>query len=181
MDRKLLNYLPPVLRGVREFQVINEATEPETIKAWNAINQVLANQFLEDADEAGVAIWERELQLYPRDTDTLEARKVRIKAKWNLKLPYTVPWLRNWLAGLCGPAGYDLTVMDHTVSIQLDYGALPDANTMASEILDMLLTVKPSNMRVLMAACLQSWGTSVMAGPLEHHAILEIFPNGQEE
>ena len=50
MDRHLLNYLPPVLREVLEFQVINGANEPEISLAWDAITRVLANQFLEDAD-----------------------------------------------------------------------------------------------------------------------------------
>ena len=81
MDRHLLNYLPPVLREVLEFQIINGANEPEISLAWDAITRVLANQFLEDADEDGVAVWEQELRLFPKDTDTLEARKARIKAK----------------------------------------------------------------------------------------------------
>ena len=93
-----MNYLPPVLREVLEFQTINRANEPEISLAWDALTRVLANQFLEDADENGVAIWEKELRLYPKDTDTLEARKARIKAKWNLELPYT-PALAAELAG----------------------------------------------------------------------------------
>ena len=143
MDRRLLDYLPPVLREVLEFQTINAANEPEIAVAWDAAALLLANQFLETADENGVAVWERELKIYPKDTDTLEVRKARIKAMWNLELPYTVSWLRNWLTGLCGPTGYELTVSDYTVDIQLDYNALPNANSLAGEILDMLLAVRP--------------------------------------
>lgn len=51
MDRRLLNYLPPVLREVLEFQTINRANEPEISLAWDALTRVLANQFPEDADE----------------------------------------------------------------------------------------------------------------------------------
>ena len=47
MDRKLLDYLPPVLREVLEFQAINAANEPEISIAWDALALVLANQFLE--------------------------------------------------------------------------------------------------------------------------------------
>ena len=46
MDRKLLDYLPPVLREVMEMQAINAANEPEIAIAWDAITLVLANQFL---------------------------------------------------------------------------------------------------------------------------------------
>ena len=105
MDRRLLDYLPPVLREVLEFQAINEANEPEISLAWDALALVLANQFLDTADSSGVSVWEKELRIFPKDTDTLEVRKARIKAMWNLELPYTVPWLKNWLTSICGPTG----------------------------------------------------------------------------
>lgn len=181
LKRRLLDYLPPVLRDVLEFQIINGATEPEISLAWDALTLVLANQFLEDADENGVAVWEKELKIYPKDTDTLEVRKTRIKALWNLELPYTVSWLRNWLAGLCGPAGYELTVAEYTINIQLDYNALPDANSLATEILDMLLAVRPSNMRVLMTAFLQSYGTLDFSAFVEQSIYAEIWPQTSGE
>lgn len=100
MDRQFLNYLPPVLREVPEFQAINTANGPEISAAWDALDRLMANQFLDTADSAGVNIWERELGIRPKGTDTLEARKVRIKSMWNLELPYTITWLRQWLAAV---------------------------------------------------------------------------------
>lgn len=209
MDRKLLDYLPPVLREVLEFQAINAANEPEISIAWDALALVLANQFLDTATASGVAVWERELNIRPKDTDTLEVRKARIKALWNLELPYTMRWLRNWLAGLCGPDGHDVSLKDYTLDIQLDYTVLPDAGRLAEEILDMLLTIRPENIHILMTALLQStggvrlgayterslhmdlWplltnelestGGVIGAGPLEYRATLEIYPYEQEE
>lgn len=209
MDRKLLDYLPPVLREVLEFQAINEANEPEISLAWDALALVLANQFLDTADNNGVSIWEKELRIFPKDTDTLEVRKARIKALWNLELPYTIPWLKNWLTNICGPTGHEETIADYTINIQLDYNALPNAESLAAEILDMLLLVRPSNMRVLMTAFMQSggaishgaftemanemelWpqitnelessGRSVMVGALEYSSRIEIYPIEQEE
>ena len=123
MDRKLLDYLPPVLREVLEFQAINAANEPEISIAWDALALVLANQFLDTATASGVAVWERELNIRPKDTDTLEVRKARIKALWNLELPYTLPWLKNWLTGLCWkwirwstPAAAALALAARTIS-----------------------------------------------------------------
>ena len=140
---------------------------------------------------------------------TLEARKARIKAKWNLELPYTLRWLKNWLAGLCGPDGHSVSLQDYTLDIQLDYTVLPEADRLAGEILDMLLTVRPENIHILMTALLQStggvrlgayterslhmdlWplltnelestGGVIGAGPLEYRATLEIYPYEQEE
>lgn len=176
MDRRLIDYLPPVLREVLEFQAINNANEPEISIAWDALALLLANQFLDTATEAGVKVWERELNIYPKDTDTLEGRKARIKALWNLELPYTLPWLKNWLTSICGPQGHEETISDYTINIQLDYSVLPDADSLAAEILDMLLTVRPCNMRVLMTAFLQAYATVTCAAYTEYEQAVEIWP-----
>ena len=144
MDRRLLDYLPPVLREVLEFQTINAANEPEIAVAWDAAALLLANQFLETADENGVAVWERELKIYPKDTDTLEVRKARVKAKWNLELPYTMRWLQNWLTAQYGNLGrvtisYDLT--KYTLIVRVPYKEQYDY----SEALDLLSRVVPCN------------------------------------
>ncbi len=204
MDRKLIDYLPPVLRDVTEFKAINNANEPEISLAWGGLDWVMANQFLDDADERGVSVWEQELKIRPKDTDSLAVRKARVKALWNRERPYTVPWLKNWLRGLCGPDGYDVAIVDYSVHIQLDYSVLPDAGRIAAEIMDLLLAVRPSNMWLLMVSFVQSegyvqmgaltersvymdvWpmlvnelesaGGIKMAGPLEYHATVEIYP-----
>lgn len=113
-----------------------------------------------------------------------------------------------WLTSICGPTGHEEIVADYTINIQLDYNALPDADSLAQEILNMLLAVRPSNMRVLMTAFLQSYGTlthgacnemsnymevwphiinniesngsAAMVGALEYHATVEIYPKEQE-
>lgn len=204
MDRKLINYLPPVLRDVTEFKAINDANEPEISLAWDGLDWVMANQFLDDADERGVSVWEQELKIHPKDTDTLAVRKARVKALWNRELPYTVPWLKNWLQGLCGPQGFEVAIVDYSIHIQLDYTILLDAALIAEQITDLLLAVRPSNMWLLLISFVQSEGTvqmgalterSVymdvwpmlvnelesaggikMAGPLEYHATVEIYP-----
>lgn len=127
VDRHLIDYLPPVLRKVREFQAINEANEPEFALAWAAIQLLLENQFLDTATEVGVSVWEKELKIRPKGTDILSARKARIKAMWNLRRPYTVPWLRQWLAAQCGQNGYTLDIEDYTILLELiDHDGDPD-------------------------------------------------------
>lgn len=142
MDRHLLNYLPPVLREVLEFQVINGANEPEISLAWDAITRVLANQFLEDADEDGVAVWEQELGIRPKDTDTLEARKVRIKSMWNLELPYTLPWLRRWLSSVSEGMPFEAYTKDYTLHILTEW----DRDGQVDSIKNILEHTVPANM-----------------------------------
>lgn len=142
MDRHLLNYLPPVLREVLEFQVINGANEPEISRAWDALNRVLANQFLEDADENGVATWEKELGIRPKDTDTLEARKVRIKSMWNLELPYTLPWLRRWLSSVSEGLPFETFTQDYILHILTEW----DRDGQVDSIKNILEHTVPANM-----------------------------------
>ena len=142
MDRHLLNYLPPVLRVVQEFQTINGANEPEISLAWDALSRVLANQFLEDADEYGVAIWEKELGIRPKDTDTLEARKVRIKSMWNLELPYTLPWLRRWLSSVSEGMPFEAYTKDYTLHILTEW----DRDGQVDSIKNILEHTVPANM-----------------------------------
>lgn len=152
MDRKLLDYLPPVLREVTDFRAINNANEPELVLAWDALSKVLANQFLEDADQDGVSCWERELKIYPKDTDTLAVRKAHIKARWNLETPYTIPWLRRWIDGFGGAIRHKETIDGYTLRLELSYDAAgidcSGLDTFIQEIRTMLLAVRPANILV---------------------------------
>lgn len=164
MDRKLIDYLPPVLRDVTEFKAINNANEPEISLAWSGLDRVMANQFLDDADERGVSVWEQELKIRPKDTDSLTVRKARVKALWNRERPYTLPWLRRWLTSICGPTGHEETIRDYTIDLRLDYTALPDASSLAAEILSALLAIRPCNMLIVPTAVLRPQKAHAVAG-----------------
>lgn len=176
MDRRLIDYLPPVLREIEEFKAINGAIQPEIEKAWAELGRLINNQFLSTADENGVMRWEKELHVLPKGTDALEARKARIKAMWNRELPYTFKWLKNWLAGLCGSEGHSESVSDYTIDVQLDYNALPQANELAREILEMIGTVRPANMLLRLTAALQSSGVITHGAFTEMSRTVDIYP-----
>ncbi len=144
MDRKLIDYLPPVLRGVREYVGINDANEPEISRAWDALEQVMANQFIDDADEYGVAMWEQELSIVPKGTDSLDARKARIKSQWNLELPYTITWLKRWIAATTNGLPFDVELQDYTLIVRValvSKGQLP-------EIAALLSRIAPANLMI---------------------------------
>lgn len=145
MDRKLIDYLPPVLREVMEFRAINAANEPEISAAWDALALVLANQFLETADIHGVAVWEKELKIFPKGTDSLELRKARIKAMWNRKTPYTMPWLKSWLTGVFGADRHEERVEDYALIIQLRQDLSKEMSDKTHEFFEMLLDLLPEN------------------------------------
>ncbi len=176
MDRRLIDYLPPVLREIKEFKAINRVMQPEIEAAWAVLARLMDNQFLSTADEVGIARWEKELHILPKDTDTPETRKARIKAVWNRELPYSFRWLGNWLTGLCGAEGHSVCVDGYTIDVKLDYNALPRANELAREILEMLGEVRPANMLMRLTAALQSSGFITHGALVEMSRTVEIYP-----
>lgn len=176
MDRQLIDYLPPVLREIEEFKAINSAIQPEIERGWAELGRLMNNQFLTTADESGVVRWEKELHILPKDTDTLEARKTRIKAMWNRELPYTFKWLKSWLAGLCGTEGHSESVSDYIIDVQLDYNTLPQANELAREILEMIGTARSANMLLRLTAALRSSGVIAHGALTEMSRTVDIYP-----
>jgi hypothetical protein len=111
MDRQLIKYLPPVIRGVQEYIAICDiAEQPEFEAFWGSVDNVFNDQFVQSATENGVKRWEKILGLYPKSTDSLDTRKAAILARLNEDLPYTERRLREMLDMLCGTDGYILTV-----------------------------------------------------------------------
>ena len=176
MDRKLIDYLPPVLREVADFKAINAANEPEIVLAWDALNRVMDNQFLDSADENGVQVWERELEIRPKDTDSLELRKMRIRAMWGMQPPYTLPWLRKWITGLCGEQGHQEWTDQYQIHIQLDYSVLENGNALRREITALLLKVRPANMLMEVASHLETDGAVTYSACSEMTGRMEVWP-----
>ena len=119
LDRKLIDYLPQVLQSVMEFAAITGAQQPEIEAAWDALNLVMDNQFIDTATEAGVTVWEKELNIVPLATDTLEDRKQRLKTAWIYGVVYTYNWLVNWLKTSCGESNSLPTINDYTLRVSL--------------------------------------------------------------
>lgn len=118
-DRKLIDYLPPVLQSVMEFAAITGAQQPEIEAAWDALNLVMDNQFIDTATEAGVTVWEKELGIVPLAADTLEDRKQRLKTAWTYGVVYTYNWLVNWFKTSCGESASQPTINDYTLRVSL--------------------------------------------------------------
>ena len=118
-DRKLIDYLPPVLQAVLEYVQITAAQQPEFELAWDALNFVMDNQFIDTATEEGVAVWEKELNIVPLNTETLEERKQRIKTAWTYGVVYTYNWLVNWLKTSCGDTRRLPAINDYTLRVAL--------------------------------------------------------------
>ena len=127
-NRQLIDYLPPILQGVADLKAITEAQQDTIADAWEALDVIMADQFIDSATEDGLAVWESELNITPLASDTLEQRRARIQAAWLYGAVYTYTWLVNWLRDACGNSvpvptieGYTLHVI---IPVSVDYDRL---------------------------------------------------------
>lgn len=163
MDRKLIDYLPPALQRVTEFMAITEAQQPEIEKAWDALDFVMNNQFIDTATEAGVSVWESELGITPSNTDTLEDRKQRIKLFWTYGVVYTYNWLVDWLKTFCGNGNLLPAINEYTLRVSLpitiDYLSVLEnlrKYISANVLIDPLLLLSKINMPLYTGAAFRS-------------------------
>lgn len=129
MERKLIDYLPYVVREYGEFQAAMAGEQPEFERAWQSTDTLLEDQFVFTASKTGLSRWEQILGIVPRSAESLEDRRLRVLGRLNEELPYTLTRLREILRALCGegtfsaeipPGQYVLTVcLDHAVRNKL--------------------------------------------------------------
>ena len=83
----LIDYLPEVVKQIKEMQAITAAEQPEFDLIEATIEQILANTLITTADEHGIEKFEKELGIEPKKEQTLEERRIAImvrSAKKNL-------------------------------------------------------------------------------------------------
>jgi len=144
MERKLIDYLPYVIRDYAEFQGIMGSEQPEIEKAWNTTDDLLDNQFIPTAGNMGLSRWEKILGITPKGTDSLEDRRFRILTRINEELPYTLPQLRNILETLCGKGNYSADVEEGTYQLLVKIGLAAKKNF--QDVQTLLKRVAPVNL-----------------------------------
>ncbi len=144
MDRNLIDYLPQVLKDVREYKSIVAAEEPELVDLWAALENALKDNFINDATENGVLRLESILKIIPKAADTLEDRKFRIKARFNEQLPYTFRTLQERLTTLCGSDGYTCELFNDTYTLKVRIELIVKGQYDAVD--DLLERIVPANM-----------------------------------
>ena len=119
MDRKLLNYLPPVIGNLKEIRHLMDAEQGVVEQLWKDTENTIKEAFLELHSGYGASRWEKLLELQPKRTDSLEIRNCHIKEKLNERLPFTIRMLheriQSMLEGeeyqvICNPDIYWLKV-----------------------------------------------------------------------
>lgn len=147
MDRKLIDYLPPVLHDIVEFKEITEVQQSEIKKAWDALEFVLNNQFIDTASAEGIAVWEKELGILSSSAEPFYVRKERIKSRWLNQEAYTLKTLISRLNILCGEDNF--TVDTHFDKYLIESNTHLDKLGQVSELKNLFDDVIPCNIVVV--------------------------------
>ncbi|MDP4152586.1 MAG: DUF2313 domain-containing protein [Bacillota bacterium] len=106
----IINYLPPVLKDIREMAAVMDSEQGEIESLWNDLGVAMDDQFVADASENGVKRWEKLLQITPKADDSLDVRKFKILSRLTEQAPFTKTNLRQQLDALCGADGYTVEI-----------------------------------------------------------------------
>ena len=143
MDRKLIEYLPPFVRGYKEIELIMNTEQVDCEKLWNDAENVLADGFVVDATESGIARHEKILGITSKGNNTLDERRFSILARMSEQVPYTMETLKHMLASLCGENGYTLRLDPNAYALSIKLALTNESNIQA--VSELLEKVVPAN------------------------------------
>lgn len=144
MQRKLIDYLPNILKELEEFKQLMNAEQKQVDDLWNMIYKILNEAFIETAESDGLTRWETILNLTPLDTDTAEVRRMRIHAKILEAVPYTWETLKQMFDGLCGEDGYKLELKNKEYTLVIKVALT--SKRLKDEVVKMADRVVPANL-----------------------------------
>ncbi len=109
MERKrLIEYLPRFMQNFSELKELLNAANLETDNLNSAVGRILDEAFIDSCTEYGLQKYEKFLHIVPCESESLEYRRIRVKARWYDYCPYTLRALVNRLNSLCGVGNYSL-------------------------------------------------------------------------
>lgn len=146
MQRKLIDYLPNVLKELEEFKQIMTAEQKQADDLWDVIYTILDEAFLDTAEGIGLKRWETILNITPLDTDSVEVRRMRIHGRMLEDAPYTWNSFEQMLSGLCGEDGYSLELKNEEYTIVIKVAL--KSKKLKDEVAKMTERVVPVNLKL---------------------------------
>lgn len=148
LQKKLIDYLPEFMGDIKEVKVIM-SVEEEFLNNRNnnldiALKNVFKDQFINTSTENGVKRYENMLKIISKASESLDVRRFRLFIRFNEKLPYTMPKLKEQLEILCGGAD-EYTAEIDTVGFNLTVKISLKVKRMIEEVREMLERMVPLN------------------------------------
>lgn len=117
-----LGYLPQIFKQVEEIQAIAHVETPILEGLWQAIEDILNDQFIVTATDSGLSRQEKMLKLNVPATDTIETRRFRLLSRYQEQAPYTNKVLKQLLDSLLGEGKYyyERNVAEKWLTVKLE-------------------------------------------------------------
>lgn len=140
----IIRLWPDYLHSYREMQEINETLAFAFKNYLSRTQRMYENHYVMTAHEDGIARFEAELGIIPRDDASLEDRRFEVLTKLRNRPPYTKRALKMLLDSLLGAGLYTLSIdtskYDVTVSVELT------RKNQVNAVADLLRRIVPANM-----------------------------------
>lgn len=160
--KKLIEYIPPFLKDVREYNRIFNAEDIELKKLDENLKSLLIEVIVKTAKSYGLDRYEKIYNIN-NSTNNINARRAMILTKINSRVPFTYKWLYNQLLENFGEDGFEINIDYDKYQLEIVIKGLQ------SEVADILIEnfyeKLPANMQqifTLTADCDYKMGSMVV-------------------
>ena len=118
----LIKYVPDVLADVDEYKAIMTLETQRKKEQWAILEKLFDSQYILEAGEFGISLFEKMHDIMKLDTDTLQFRRNRIYQLYNDKPPFTRRWLKTSLDSMLAGCkySYDIDTEKFTFTIYFE-------------------------------------------------------------
>lgn len=140
-------YWPLIVKNIEEFGQIAVAENEEFNRITKCIYDALSDCFILEATEYGVSRWEKMLGIVPAKDYTLDDRKATILSYLSVKIPYTIPVLRQMLTAVLGDGNFEMSLDNDTQTLTIGFG-LSTIHSKIDAVKSLIERVLPQNLAV---------------------------------
>ena len=157
----LIKYVPDVLADVDEYKAIMTLETERKKKQWEVIEKLFDSQYILEAGEFGISLFEKMHEIAKLDTETLQYRRNRVYQLYNDKPPFTRRWLKTSLDTLLAETKFSYDIDTEKFTFRICFEGI-DMHTL-QQVSDWLEKILPYNM-LISKICLQRTGLNVHVG-----------------
>lgn len=121
--KKLIEYMPPFLKNVREFNKIFDSEDIELQNLEVNLKKLLTEVIVSTADSYGLDRYEKILKI-KNDTNDINKRRFKILSRLNNQIPYSYNWLVEKLNTTIGKDNYKLNVNYDEYKVEIEVASL---------------------------------------------------------
>ena len=157
----LIKYVPDVLADVDEYKAIMTLETKEKKEQWAILEKLFDSQYILEAGEFGISLFEKMHEIAKLDTETLQYRRNRLYQLYNDKPPFTRRWLKTSLDTLLVETKFSYDIDTEKFTFRICFEGI-DMHTL-QQVSDWLEKILPYNM-LISKICLQRTGFDVHVG-----------------